>query len=956
MGITSTDEGAVLRCGVHQLEGRLSSGGLKLVSTQEVGKDEFRVLATSLGRSAMKLLPVTGSVTASDRLAQFVRADVIEEYSVSMEGIRQDFVIGRCPTGGGRVRVALTVEGALAEATKDGAKLVLAGSGREIAYSRLRVTDAHDRVCPARMEVISGTALHVVVDDTNAVYPLRIDPTFSDADWVGLNPDRLGVDGSIYAIAHDGAGNVYVGGKFTMAGTVAAKNVARWDGTRWWPLGTGVDASVSAMVCVGGEVYVGGSFTQAGGIGAARMARWDGEAWHPLGSGVNNFVRTLAYADGVIYVSGDFSMAGEASASRVARWDGVAWSAMGTGMDDAVYKLLPTATGVYAAGIFTTAGGVAAGRVAFWNGTTWGPVGSGFSSGHLNGLAWFQGRLHVCGQVPEPEGGSDMAGLLDWDGNQWRTLRPGIVVNLLSIPDRLVYFKVGEPGLFTICSFDGSVEAALRDVGGLGSPFCHEFIDNELWVGGAFSQVIEPGTSTSIPAGGLVRWNGTDWSALGQGINNTVRASVWHKGALYVGGTFTAQGGLTGYLARWSGTEWQPLGTGVNGPVYALATEGETLYAGGSFTTAGGQPAIRVAAWNGTAWSALGTGVNDLVSALTVREGKVYAGGGFTQAGGAAAARIAVWDGNTWARLGNGMNAQVRALAFHGSDLYAGGEFSQAGNVGASRVARWNGTEWSSLGNGTNSSVYCLAVVDGVLHAGGRFTTAGGNAAKGVARWNGSAWSALGQGMSSTVNAMVVSGGRIYAAGASPSSLCSWNGISWTDQGTRFRKRDGGTTTVFTLVEGGPGRLFVGGNFDLAGTTWSPFVAQANLPGSTFNALDAWRHLHFGTYNNEGQAADTADADHDGIANLAEYALGSSPVQNSFSSLPQPRVSDGDFVLSFEEPPGINGIVYGAEWSASLAPDSWQPVDDRGWPPLHIFSVPMGTHQKIFMRLKMAAQ
>ena len=39
-----------------------------------------------------------------------------------------------------------------------------------------------------------GQCLVVVVEDAEAVYPVRIDPTFSDANWVSLNPGLPGAD------------------------------------------------------------------------------------------------------------------------------------------------------------------------------------------------------------------------------------------------------------------------------------------------------------------------------------------------------------------------------------------------------------------------------------------------------------------------------------------------------------------------------------------------------------------------------------------------------------------------------------------------------------------------------------------------------------------------------------------------------------------------------------------
>ena len=74
------------------------------------------------------------------------------------------------------------------------------------------------------------------------VVPARAQ-TFSDADWVSLNPGMPGANGSVSAIAVDGSGNVYVGGSFTMIGTVPANHIAKWDGSAWSALGSGISGS-----------------------------------------------------------------------------------------------------------------------------------------------------------------------------------------------------------------------------------------------------------------------------------------------------------------------------------------------------------------------------------------------------------------------------------------------------------------------------------------------------------------------------------------------------------------------------------------------------------------------------------------------------------------------------------------------------------------------------------------
>ena len=75
--------------------------------------------------------------------------------------------------------------------------------------------------------------------------------------------------------------------------------------------------------------------------------------------------------------------------------------------------------------------------------------------------------------------------------------------------------------------------------------------------------------------------------------NSTLSALAVSGGTLYAGGSFTAAGGnAANYIAQWNGTNWSAIGSGMNNSVSALAVCGGTLYAGGGFTAAGGNAAI----------------------------------------------------------------------------------------------------------------------------------------------------------------------------------------------------------------------------------------------------------------------------------------------------------------------------------------------------------------------------
>lgn len=204
----------------------------------------------------------------------------------------------------------------------------------------------------------------------------------------------------------------------------------------------------------------------------------------------------------------------------------------------------------------------------------------------------------------------------------------------------------------------------------------------------------------------------------------------------------------------WNGSSWSALGdgaalnkngvafsSGANSRVAAIAASGSDIYAGGFFdearTSAGNMVhATNIARWNGNSWAALGDGsdannnglggifdvfftINGVGAIAAAANGSIYVGGGFQEArtSGAnkvAANNIARWDGSAWSALGdgslvdnNGVAGSVYALAVSGNEVYVGGRFyavknSAASIVNASNVARWNGSSWSALGDGSS--------------------------------------------------------------------------------------------------------------------------------------------------------------------------------------------------------------------------------------------------------------
>jgi len=811
---------------------------------------------TNGGRQVwQRALPRTGTVSVGDKVARFTRPGLVEEYSVSVDGVRQDFVIESRPLssqppvrhsasdeGGstfnqsvGALRVELALSGATAEPTAYGAKLTLDGSGRTLAYSRLRATDATGRELSAGMEVLSRDRLTVHVDDANAIYPIRIDPTFSDADWVSLNPEQPGVNGWVDSIVADDSGNVYFGGAFRLIGTVAAKNIAKWDGSEWSALGSGTDNPVYALALSGAGLYVGGAFTTAGGVAVNHIAKWDGSNWSTLGSGVGKYVYALAVIGTDLYAGGAFWTAGGTSANNIAKWNGSSWSALGSGTSGTVWELATSGTDLYAGGDFTTVGGVSANYIAKWDGSTWSALGSGMGGDDptVYALAVSGTELYAGGKFVTA-GGLSANGIARWDGSAWSALGSGVddeVWALVALGTDLYvggYFgTAGGVAANNIAKWDGSTWSALGS--GLDEGVdALSVVGTDIYVGGYFN------AADGVPAVGIARWDGSSWSAFGSGITSYIDALTVSGTDLYAA---PWQGGT---ILKWNGSTWSSFTSAIDGYVWALAMMGTDLYAGGSFGTAGGVPAHSIAKWDGSTWSPLGSGVPDSsggVRSLAVSGTDLYVGGGFTTAGGVAANHIAKWDGSSWSALGSGVNDTVIALAIGGTDLYAGGSFTTAGGVAANHIAKWDGSTWSDLGSGVDDLVWSLAASGTDLFAGGYFTTAGGVPANRIAKWNGSIWSALGSGMDGAPVALAVSGSDLYAGGrfttaggVAVNNIAKWNGTSWSALGSGITE-GGANPGVMAMAVDEQGRLFVGGLFDYAGTNLSPYIAQANILG-----------------------------------------------------------------------------------------------------------------------------
>jgi hypothetical protein len=269
-------------------------------------------------------------------------------------------------------------------------------------------------------------------------------------DGVSWNPLSEGVNGSVHCMTmlsedSTGAPTLIVGGKFISAGGVVAHNIATWDGSIWSPLGDGMNGPVLGLTVfddgspAGAALYACGEFNTTGGAEVSGIARWDGSTWSPVGTGIGGrFVALTVFDDGMsdgpaLYAGGAFNLVDGGRASGLARWDGMTWTVT-TAMHGGVLALMicqgtPEARDngfLYAGGVFTIDGGGPANRIAKWDGKSWTSLGDGVNKnvqalGILDSQSGRERNLFVGGTFTvSPAGDSFLA--------QWQECIPLRVV------------------------------------------------------------------------------------------------------------------------------------------------------------------------------------------------------------------------------------------------------------------------------------------------------------------------------------------------------------------------------------------------------------------------------------------------------------------------------------------------------------------------------------------------
>ncbi len=283
-------------------------------------------------------------------------------------------------------------------------------------------------------------------------------------------------------------------------------------------------------------------------------------------------------------------------------------------------------------------------------------------------------------------------------------------------------------------------------------------------------------------------------------------------------------------------------------------------------------------------------------------------------------------------KTGNGLLELSGVNTMQGSVLLAGGTLKLTGSLSASILADvQNGA--TLAGTGTARLV--------LLESGGRL--APGNGGIGTLNASGLTWRTGGVasfelGAAAASDKLALGGGAFTKGFTSGTVAFDFGGTGVGGQ--TYTLATFGSTTFsasdFTATNLASG---VTGTFAITG---SALTFTTTLP-----PLEVWRQLYFGpAATNAGTAADTFDADADGLANLGEYVLNtSSPLVSSTTLLPVTGRSGNAPTFTFTRNVGATDVTLLIQSNAdpALAVGAWTTIASRvgaaAWVPVGTVTV-----------------
>lgn len=454
-------------------------------------------------------------------------------------------------------------------------------------------------------------------------------------------------------------------------------------------------------------------------------------------------------------------------------------------------------------------------------------------------------------------------------------------------------------------------------------------------------------------------------------FNSTVKAIVpLAGGKVLIGGILDAA--ILGNIARLNadGTNDSTFlkGTGFNGEVRSIVVQSDgQILVGGAFTSYNSTPCNRLVrlssngAVDGAFVTAMGAGADAAVAAIAIETtGKILVGGDFTTfASGTmeGLVRLTALGARDTANaltlpFEPSWNTSVNALiAQDDGKIMAVGSFyhNPVATGFHSGIARLNanGSRDTSFdpdaglhGLATNDLRTAQTIIrqpDGKYLVAGSFSKYDENPAPNIARVNSNgtfdgsfvppAFDNLIAALSLQPSGAIAVGGWFTSPVSGLERLLANGTVD-----ANFQQGTGPNGSIYALAQDSDSALWVGGNFySYNGVSNWPVVKVAG----GVSAYDAWVSRNFTAAQITAGIADpTADSDNDGVTNLAEMALGSSPTAFNTTNLFAPLVGGTGLVVSgpavylkstFARSASNPGVWLTAQFSSTLG--TWQPAD-----------------------------
>lgn len=386
------------------------------------------------------------------------------------------------------------------------------------------VINANGKAQPLYLNVNSGVNLIAGGKFDNTGDGVRVNniAIWNGQRWAPMNHggSAVGVTGSdyvaVYTIDVSNTGELLIGGRFDKVEGKTVHNVAQYlpgSGYGWMDIEGGTNGMVRAVKYYKGDrdkFYVGGSYSQIGGDTGYNfyyVQHYPDTHWYmfySLGANIDFMVDAIAikYGSGMgtsgdqLFVGGSYGEHDPGNYNYIAGYDfaNQKWYALGKGLDYDVDALQVSNNKLYVGGSFEHAGGQDAVFIAQWDGNNWSKLNNdlvGWTTGleQVQSLAAYKNDLYLGGYFTTRDQRLDA--LAKWSNNQLSQVGGGISG-----------YKVGPfvvPGVFAMANAN------------YGS-------NNDLYIGGNFTK------AGRASANSIVKWDGSNFTALGNGLNGEVYA------------------------------------------------------------------------------------------------------------------------------------------------------------------------------------------------------------------------------------------------------------------------------------------------------------------------------------------------------------------------------------------------------------------------------------------------